>query len=110
MVGLLQAKICVAEVEEIVPAGSLDPADIHLPGIYVHRLVLGKDYEKRIERLTVDSGAAGGDVLSKLSAGPCIGNLLSHVSDLAASESERPLPSAAGGLCFTTNMVRNKVC
>ena len=45
-------KVCVAEVEEIVPAGSLDPDCIHLPGIYVHRLVKG-DFEKRIEQRTV---------------------------------------------------------
>ena len=44
-------KICVAEVEEIVPRGSLDPDAIHLPGIYVHRLVEGK-HEKRIEQRT----------------------------------------------------------
>ncbi len=45
-------RICVAEVEEIVPAGSLDPDHIHLPGIYVHRLIQG-EHEKRIEQRTV---------------------------------------------------------
>jgi 3-oxoacid CoA-transferase subunit A len=45
-------KICVMEVEEIVPVGSLDPDHIHLPGIYVHRLIQG-DHEKRIEQRTV---------------------------------------------------------
>ncbi|MCB1353737.1 MAG: CoA transferase subunit A [Rhodobacteraceae bacterium] len=44
-------KICVAEVEEIVPRGSLDPDTIHLPGIYVHRLIQG-EHEKRIEQRT----------------------------------------------------------
>jgi 3-oxoacid CoA-transferase subunit A len=44
-------KICVAEVEEIVPLGSLDPDTIHLPGIYVHRLIQGA-HEKRIEQRT----------------------------------------------------------
>ncbi len=44
-------KICVAEVEEIVPLGSLDPDMIHTPGIYVHRLIKG-DHEKRIEQRT----------------------------------------------------------
>ncbi|WP_138935204.1 CoA transferase subunit A [Roseovarius arcticus] len=44
-------KVCVAEVEEIVPRGSLDPDNIHLPGIYVHRLIQG-DHEKRIEQRT----------------------------------------------------------
>lgn len=45
-------RICVAEVEEIVPLGSLDPDAIHLPGIYVHRIVQGP-HEKRIEQRTV---------------------------------------------------------
>ncbi len=45
-------KVCVAEVEEIVPRGSLDPDHIHLPGIYVNRIVKG-EHEKRIEQLTV---------------------------------------------------------
>jgi 3-oxoacid CoA-transferase subunit A len=42
-------KICVAEVEEIVPVGSLDPDAIHLPSIYVKRLILGAPYDKKIE-------------------------------------------------------------
>ncbi|MBE2277636.1 MAG: CoA transferase subunit A [Rhodobacteraceae bacterium] len=45
-------RICVAEVEEIVPLGALDPDTIHLPGIYVHRLIAGP-HEKRIEQRTV---------------------------------------------------------
>jgi len=45
-------KICIMEVEEIVPTGTLDPDTIHLPGIYVHRLIQG-DHEKRIEQRTV---------------------------------------------------------
>jgi len=45
-------KVCVVEVEEIVPLGSLDPDTIHLPGIYVHRLIKG-NHEKRIEQRTV---------------------------------------------------------
>jgi len=44
-------RVCVMEVEEIVPAGSLDPDAIHLPGIYVHRLIQGT-HEKRIEQRT----------------------------------------------------------
>ena len=42
-------KICVAEVEEIVPVGSIDPDQVHLPSIYVKRLVLGAPYDKKIE-------------------------------------------------------------
>ena len=44
-------RVCVAEVEEIVPTGSLDPDTIHLPGIFVHRLIQG-EHEKRIEQRT----------------------------------------------------------
>lgn len=44
-------KVCVVEVEEIVPLGSLDPDSIHLPGIYVHRIIQG-EHEKRIENRT----------------------------------------------------------
>ena len=47
----MSGKICIAEVEEIVPTGYLDPDHIHLPGIYVNRLVEG-DHEKRIEQRT----------------------------------------------------------
>jgi 3-oxoacid CoA-transferase subunit A len=45
-------RICVAEVEEVVPRGALDPDGIHLPGIYVHRMIQGQ-HEKRIEQRTV---------------------------------------------------------
>ncbi len=46
-------RVCVAEVEEIVPVGSLDKDAIHLPGIYVNRLILGAPYDKKIEQRTV---------------------------------------------------------
>ncbi len=46
-------KVTVAEVEELVGAGELDPDHIHTPGIYVQRLFVGRDYEKRIEQRTV---------------------------------------------------------
>ena len=45
-------KVCIVEVEEIVPTGSLDPDHIHLPGVYVQRLVLGAPYDKKIEFVT----------------------------------------------------------
>ncbi|PIQ42655.1 MAG: succinyl-CoA--3-ketoacid-CoA transferase [Gammaproteobacteria bacterium CG11_big_fil_rev_8_21_14_0_20_46_22] len=48
-------KITIAEVEEIVPAGALDPDDIHTPGIYVNRVIQGQ-FEKPIERLTLAEG------------------------------------------------------
>lgn len=49
----MAGKITIAEVEELVAVGALDPDHIHTPGIYVHRIFQGKDYEKRIEQRTV---------------------------------------------------------
>lgn len=49
----MAGKITIAEVEELVAVGELDPDHIHTPGIYVHRIFQGKDYEKRIEQRTV---------------------------------------------------------
>ena len=49
----MAGKICVAEVEQIVEVGELAPDDIHLPGIYVHRIVLNASPEKRIEKRTI---------------------------------------------------------
>lgn len=46
-------KVCVVEVEEIVPVGTLDPDSIHLPGIFVQRILLGSPYEKKIEFRTI---------------------------------------------------------
>jgi len=48
--------VCIAEVEEIVEVGALDPDAIHTPGIFVHRLVLGTGYEKRIEKRVTRQG------------------------------------------------------
>jgi 3-oxoacid CoA-transferase subunit A len=47
------AKVTVAEVEKLVPAGALDPNQIHIPGILVNRIFQGRDYEKRIEQRTL---------------------------------------------------------
>ncbi|MEW6468616.1 MAG: CoA transferase subunit A [Bacteroidota bacterium] len=49
----MAGKITIAEVEELVAPGELDPQEIHLPGIYVHRIFQGAKYEKRIEQRTV---------------------------------------------------------
>ena len=51
----MAGKITVVEVEEIVETGSFDPDAVHLPGIYVHRIVLNAHPEKRIEQRTVTS-------------------------------------------------------
>ena len=46
-------RTCIVEVEEIVPTGSLDPENIHLPSVYVHRLIKGEEYKKPIEFRTI---------------------------------------------------------
>jgi 3-oxoacid CoA-transferase subunit A len=53
----MAGKITIAEVEELVPAGELDPNQIHTPGIYVHRIFKGESYEKRIEQRTTAPSA-----------------------------------------------------
>jgi 3-oxoacid CoA-transferase subunit A len=60
-------RVCVAEVEEVVPVGALDPDQIHLPGIYVKRMIVGAPYDKKIEFRTVREreaapAAAGSEV------------------------------------------------
>lgn len=52
----MAGKITIAEVEELVEVGELDPDHVHTPGIFVHRIFQGKDYEKRIEHRTVRVG------------------------------------------------------
>jgi 3-oxoacid CoA-transferase subunit A len=47
------AKITIAEVEELLPAGSLDPNQVHIPGILIQRIFQGEKFEKRIEQRTV---------------------------------------------------------
>ncbi len=54
----MAGKITIAEVEELVEAGELNPNEIHTPGIYVHRIFQGANYEKRIEQRTVVSAKA----------------------------------------------------
>jgi 3-oxoacid CoA-transferase subunit A len=51
-------KVCLVEVEEVVPVGSLDPEAIHLPGVYVQRMIIGSPYDKKIEFRTVRERAA----------------------------------------------------
>ncbi len=54
----MAGKVCIVEVEKVVEVGELAPDDIHLPGIYVHRIVHNKSPEKRIEKRTVRTGSA----------------------------------------------------
>jgi 3-oxoacid CoA-transferase subunit A len=49
----MAGKITIAEVEHLVPAGELEPDQIHTPGVFVHRIFQGVNYEKRIEQRTI---------------------------------------------------------
>ena len=54
----MAGRVCIAQVEHLVEPGEIDPDDVHLPGVFVHRLVeVGPDIEKRIEKRTVTEGA-----------------------------------------------------
>ncbi|CAH0555161.1 unnamed protein product [Brassicogethes aeneus] len=59
------AKTTIVEVEEIVDTGTLDPDSVHVPGIYVDRIVLGKNYEKRIEKVKVQENSSSKDSVVK---------------------------------------------
>lgn len=74
------AKICIAEVEELVNEGDLDPDHIHLPGIYVHRIFKGKNYEKRIEKRTTSE-----DLLKAVKEGHDLG-IRNRIAKRAAME------------------------
>ena len=74
----------MVEVEEIVPTGSIDPDDVHLAGIYVHRIVLNAAPEKRIEKRTVSAAAPVDPVAAKVEAQAAIAQ--------AAAGSEVPAP------------------
>ncbi|WP_038203395.1 CoA transferase subunit A [Xenophilus azovorans] len=61
-------KVCIVEVEKIVEVGELAPDDIHLPGIYVHRIVLNANPEKRIEKRTLSAAAPADAASAKVQA------------------------------------------
>ena len=64
----MAGKVCIVEVERIVEVGELAPDDIHLPGIYVHRIVLNANPEKRIEKRTVSAAASVDAAAAKVEA------------------------------------------
>jgi len=64
----MAGKICIVEVEKIVEVGELAPDDIHLPGIYVHRIVLNANPEKRIEKRTVSAAVPADAAAAKVEA------------------------------------------
>ena len=80
----MAGKVCIVEVEEIVETGDIEPDQVHLPGIYVHRIVHNPNPEKRIEKRTV-SAAPVDAILAKIEAQAAIAQ--------AASTADEPFPS-----------------
>ena len=80
----MAGKICIVEVEKLVETGELAPDDIHLPGIYVHRIVVNGQPEKRIEKRTLSAAAPVDPVAAKVEAQAAIAQ--------AAAGSEVPAP------------------
>jgi len=76
----MAGKICIVEVEEIVETGSIDPDQVHLPGIYVHRIVHNPNPEKRIEKRTVTEAPVDA-ALAKIEAQAAIAHAASTVSE-----------------------------
>ncbi|MFM9925090.1 CoA transferase subunit A [Variovorax sp. H27-G14] len=81
----MAGKVCIVEVEKIVEVGELAPDDIHLPGIYVHRIVLNANPEKRIEKRTVSAAAPVDVAAAKVEAQAVIAQ--------AAASAEVPVPT-----------------
>lgn len=67
----MAGRVCIAQVEHLVEPGEIDPDDVHLPGVYVHRVVeVGPGIEKRIEKRTVREGVAEPGPVPSTSSGP----------------------------------------
>ncbi|WP_295855667.1 CoA transferase subunit A [uncultured Xylophilus sp.] len=82
----MAGKVCIVEVERLVETGEIAPDDIHLPGIYVHRIVVNPNPEKRIEKRTLSAVAPADVVAAKVEAQAVIAQAA------AAAEAEVPVP------------------
>ncbi|WP_394788507.1 CoA transferase subunit A [Rhodoferax sp.] len=90
----MAGKICIVEVEEIVETGSMDPDQVHLPGIYVHRIVLNANPEKRIEKRTLSASAAVDPIAAKVEAQAVIAQAaVVSTEELAAPKVDVPAAS-----------------
>jgi 3-oxoacid CoA-transferase len=96
------ANITIAEVEELVEPGEIHPDQVHLPGIYVHRLFKGDHYEKRIERLTLLQEGT-----SNVSSGTSHRTLTKDGKDKSAPKSARELIARRAALEFQDGMYCN---
>ena len=96
----MAGKICIVEVEEIVETGSMVPDQVHLPGIYVHRIVLNANPEKRIEKRTLSASAAVDPIAAKAEAQAVI----AHAAVL--SPEELAVPKVDAPAASQTNPVQ----
>ncbi|SDN97472.1 3-oxoacid CoA-transferase subunit A [Rhodoferax sp. OV413] len=87
----MAGKVCIVEVEEIVETGAMDPDQVHLPGIYVHRIVLNANPEKRIEKRTLSAAAAVDPAAAKAEAQAVI----AHAAIIGSDEVAVPKVDAA---------------
>nr|WP_116608540.1 CoA transferase subunit A [uncultured Albidiferax sp.] len=87
----MAGKVCIVEVEEIVETGAMDPDQVHLPGIYVHRIVLNANPEKRIEKRTLSAAAAVDPAAAKAEAQAVI----AHAAVIGSDEVAVPKVDAA---------------
>ena len=96
----MAGKICIVEVEEIVETGSMVPDQVHLPGIYVHRIVLNANPEKRIEKRTLSASAAVDPIAAKVEAQAVIAQAA------VLSTEELAVPKVDAAAASTTNPVK----
>jgi 3-oxoacid CoA-transferase subunit A len=96
----MAGKICIVEVEEIVETGSMVPDQVHLPGIYVHRIVLNANPEKRIEKRTLSASAAVDPIAAKVEAQAVIAQAA------VLSTEELAVPKVDAAAASTTNPVQ----
>ncbi|BDT67308.1 putative succinyl-CoA:3-ketoacid coenzyme A transferase subunit A [Comamonadaceae bacterium OS-1] len=89
----MAGKICIVEVEEIVETGSMVPDQVHLPGIYVHRIVLNANPEKRIEKRTLSASTAVDPIAAKVEAQAVI----AHAAVVSTEELATPKVDAPAG-------------
>ncbi len=90
----MAGKVCIAEVERIVEVGEIAPDDVHLPGIYVHRIVVNPAPEKRIEKRTLSVAAPADVEAAKVEARAVIAQAAASVADAPAVPAVPAAPAA----------------
>jgi 3-oxoacid CoA-transferase subunit A len=89
----MAGKVCIVEVERLVEVGEIEPDDVHLPGIYVHRIVVNPTPEKRIEKRTLSAAAPGAVAAAKVEAQVVIAHAAALTADDAATLPKVDVPA-----------------